>query len=182
MTESCPSLLLSLPLLLISIHIYAIYGRRMNISQHKIVTTSFPLTQSASVCPSCFRSGPWILLPLHIISFPPILFLFFSSVAWLPGRGWFIWTILPALWDSAHHHNGMVHTLTCTRQCKRECTHRLLAWCGPCTRAHTQAYKDGEVECDPTHLEGWGMKFEWSSRIMFYIELCLLCIKNVSPC
>lgn len=81
----CPSLLPLLPLLLISIHIYryAIHGRCLNISQHKVTTASFPFD---SICVSLFFLFSITAMDITTSAlFPSLLFylfIYFISHVW----------------------------------------------------------------------------------------------------
>lgn len=59
--------------------------------------------------------------PSHGYPFPH----FFSPLVWLSSWGWFIWTVLPSLWESMGIiTNWMIYTLPCTQAQKHECTHK----------------------------------------------------------
>lgn len=70
------------------------------------LSTCFSWIPLRNILPSlCFFFFFSILILLSLLP----TFFFPSRVVWLPIWGWFIWTILPSLWESRHQWNG-AHT------------------------------------------------------------------------
>lgn len=115
----CPSLPVLLRLLRLSVG-----GRYscLNVQQHK---GGVGLQSHRLHFPSSYLSlaASLILIKLMDIRSSSVRVCFFCAVL-LPSWGWFIWTILPSLWESGHHHNRVVSALTCTQACEHEHTQK----------------------------------------------------------
>lgn len=156
-------------------------SRRHKSDSHNLISLSSYLNLADFFCFFINLMEIPASLCVFFLLFSPLSSFFFSFMVWLPSWGWFIWTVRPSLWESRHHHNGMVSTLTCTQAWKHECTHKQnimppYAWTH--IQSHTEIGREGKYNA--THDRGGGRNLK--ETVGFYLRRpvyeCSACVSQ----